>query len=161
MQRLFAPWRFVFVSESAPLSGCIFCRAARGEDEGLTIGAGERAVAMLNRYPYTSGHVMVAPREHRADLVGLDAGTLVEMMALTQRVLKAIDTVYHPHGCNVGMNLGEAAGAGIVDHLHMHLVPRWRGDTNFMTVAGEVRVLPEELVTTAAKLRGALEAQRG
>jgi ATP adenylyltransferase len=161
LQRLFAPWRYAFLSETAPPSGCFFCRAARGEDDDLTLHRGERAMAMLNRYPYTSGHVMVAPREHTADLAGMDAATLAEMMALTQRLLRALEVTYHPHGCNIGMNLGEAAGAGVVDHLHMHLVPRWRGDTNFMAVAGDVRVLPEELTTTGSRLRQALETDRG
>jgi ATP adenylyltransferase len=161
LQRLFAPWRFAFVSASAQLPECIFCRAARCDDDELTLVRGERAIAMLNRYPYTSGHLMVAPRQHTADLAALDAATLAEMMALTQRVMRALDVTYHPHGCNIGMNLGEAAGAGIVDHLHMHLVPRWRGDTNFMAVAGDVRVLPEDLGTTCGKLRQALESDCG
>jgi ATP adenylyltransferase len=122
---------------------------------------GERAFAMLNRFPYTSGHVLVAPVEHQADMTRLEAATLGEMMGLAQRVLQALESVYHPHGCNLGMNLGEAAGAGVVDHLHLHVVPRWRGDTNFMSVAGGVRVLPEDLATTRDRLRDAMEVDRG
>ncbi len=161
MQRLFAPWRFAYVSSAAPVEGCVFCRAAVGGEDELLLWQGARAFAMLNRYPYTSGHAMVAPLRHVAELGELDQAELTEMMTLTQRVIAALKTAYHPHGCNLGMNLGEAAGAGIVDHLHMHIVPRWRGDTNFMSVAGGVRVLPEDLPVTCGKLREALEAGRG
>lgn len=159
MQQLFAPWRFAFVSSASPAPGCIFCRAAADEDETLLLWRGERVLAMLNRFPYTSGHVMVAPRQHVADLGELDAVTLADMMGLAQRVFRALQATYRPHGCNLGMNLGEAAGAGIVDHLHLHVVPRWRGDTSFMSVAGGVRVLPEDLPVTCSKLREALESE--
>ena len=143
------------------ISGCIFCAAASGDEASLTVGGSERAFALLNRYPYTSGHTMVAPRAHVGDLAALDAGTLAEMMALAQRVVRALQQVYAPHGFNLGLNLGEAAGAGITDHLHLHVVPRWRGDTNFMSVNADVRVLPENLAETQAKLAEALEAVRG
>ncbi|MFI5143173.1 MAG: HIT family protein, partial [Thermoanaerobaculales bacterium] len=113
---------------------------------------------LLNRYPYTSGHTMVAPREHVGDLTQLDDATLAEMMRLAQRVMQALQRLYAPHGFNLGFNLGEAAGAGIADHLHLHVVPRWRGDTSFITVNANVRVLPEDLAETRAKLRQALEA---
>jgi len=161
LQRLFAPWRFTYVTRADSISGCIFCAAARGGEASLTVGGSERAFALLNRYPYTSGHTMVAPRAHVGDLAALDAGTLAEMMALAQRVVRALQQVYAPHGFNLGLNLGEAAGAGITDHLHLHVVPRWRGDTNFMSVNAEVRVLPEDLSETQAKLASALEAVRG
>ena len=117
----------------------------------------ERAFALLNLFPYTSGHTMVAPVAHIADFSQLDEATLGEMMKLAQRVVRAIQQVYRPHGFNLGFNLGEAAGAGIADHLHLHVVPRWRGDTNFMTATADTRVLPEDLGETCAKLRGALE----
>ncbi len=120
-----------------------------------------RAVALLNRFPYTSGHAMVAPIQHCADFALVDSETMAEMMAVTQRVVRALEAVYQPHGFNLGVNLGEAAGAGITDHLHVHVVPRWRGDTNFMTVAGEVRVLPEDLDRTWARLREALGEAHG
>jgi len=110
----------------------------------------------LNRYPYTSGHVMIVPYAHTADFSGLERDTSAEMMLLLQRVQAAIDDVYHPDGFNIGMNLGRSAGAGIADHLHMHLVPRWTGDTNFMTTVSETRLEPEELSTTYTKLRKAL-----
>lgn len=157
MRHIFAPWRFSYVSQAEANVTCIFCAAAAGESDDLTLARTERAVAMLNRYPYTSGHAMVAPVTHVADLAELDASTLAEMMALMQRVVRALQRSYRPHGFNLGANLGEAAGAGIVDHLHLHVVPRWRGDTNFMSVSGDVRVLPEELAATCAKLRAALE----
>ncbi len=111
---------------------------------------------ILNRYPYTAGHVMVVPYEHTADFSGLERETAAEMMLLSQRVQGAIDDVYHPDGFNLGMNLGLSAGAGIADHLHLHIVPRWAGDTNFMTTVGETRLEPEELSVTYTKLRKAL-----
>ena len=156
LQHIFAPWRFTYVTRADSTTGCIFCSAAKGEDEALTIGGSERVFALLNRYPYTAGHTMVAPRAHIGELTRLDTATLAEMMRLAQRVVEALGRVYGPHGFNIGMNLGEAAGAGIADHLHLHIVPRWRGDTNFMSVNADVRVLPEELLETQAKLKQAL-----
>ena len=123
---------------------------------GLSFSARVKNYVILNRYPYTSGHVMIVPYAHTADFSGLERETAAEMMLLTQRVQAAIDDVYHPDGFNLGMNLGRSAGAGIADHLHMHLVPRWTGDTNFMTTVGETRLEPEELSTTYTKLRKAL-----
>lgn len=161
MQRLFAPWRYSYVSGTSAASGCVLCRAVAGGADTLTLCRTRRAVALLNRFPYTSGHAMVAPVEHRADLSLLDPETMAEIASLTQRVVRALETVYQPHGFNLGMNLGEAAGAGIVDHLHVHIVPRWRGDTNFMTVAGEVRVLPEDLERTWVRLRAVLGESHG
>ena len=161
LQRIYAPWRLAYVSRNEADQGCIFCAAARGGDETLTLATGPRVFALLNRYPYTSGHAMVAPVHHAATLAELDGETMAEMMLLARRVVSALDAAYHPHGFNLGMNLGEAAGAGIVDHLHLHVVPRWRGDTNFMTVGADVRVLPEDLTQSCARLRRALEAQVG
>ena len=117
---------------------------------------GQRVFALLNRYPYTSGHVMVAPTAHVADYSSLDSETLLELFTLGQRVVRALQETYRPHGFNVGMNLGDAAGSGIADHLHLHVVPRWRGDTNFMSVVGEVRVIPEDLRDTQMKLAQAM-----
>ncbi len=155
--RLFAPWRFPYVSQSDSTPGCIFCAAARRDEGSLTLAVGRRAFALLNRFPYTSGHAMVAPVAHTADFAALDGETVTEMMTLAQRVMAALADVYHPHGFNLGMNLGETAGAGIADHLHLHVVPRWRGDTNFMTVSGNVRVIPEGLDEALAKVRAALD----
>lgn len=161
LQRIFAPWRLEYVSRDETDQGCIFCAAARGGEDALTLTVGERAFALLNRFPYTSGHAMVAPLQHAGSLAELDAATMAEMMVLARRVMAALEAEYQPHGFNLGMNLGEAAGAGIVDHVHLHVVPRWRGDTNFMTVGAEVRVLPEDLTQSCARLRRALEAQGG
>lgn len=161
MQHLFAPWRFAYVSQADSAGGCIFCEAARNDVDPLTLARSERSFALLNRYPYTSGHTMVAPYAHVGDLSELDAVALVDVMRLGQRIVRALQRVYQPHGFNVGFNLGEAAGAGIATHLHLHVVPRWRGDTNFMTVNAEVRVLPEDLGETRVKLRQALEADGG
>jgi len=158
LQQLFAPWRYQYVSNADSTGECIFCAAARGGAEVMTLARTERAFALLNLFPYTSGHTMVAPVAHVSDFAHLDGATLAEMMSLAQRVVRAIERVYRPHGFNLGFNLGEAAGAGIADHMHMHVVPRWRGDTNFMSTTGDTRVLPEGLADTCAKLRGALEA---
>ena len=161
VQHVFAPWRFGYVSNAQRTQGCIFCTAAGGGADTLTVLRGEHAFVLLNRFPYTSGHAMVAPYAHVAELDALPAAALVEMMALSQRVVAALRHVYGPHAFNLGLNLGEAAGAGIADHLHLHVVPRWRGDTNFMTVSGGARVIPEDLDVTLGKLKAELEAQRG
>jgi ATP adenylyltransferase len=161
VQHVFAPWRFGYVSSALRAPECIFCAAADGGEETLTVLRGERAFVLLNRFPYTSGHAMVAPYAHASEIDALDPGVLGEMMGLAQRVVTALRGIYAPHGFNLGLNLGEAAGAGIADHLHLHVVPRWRGDTNFMSVSGGVRVLPEDLGETYRKLRDALEAQGG
>ena len=132
---------------STPSAGCIFCEAlARGDDEPLLIHRGERAFVILNKFPYNNGHLMVVANRH----VGL-----AEIMTLTQAAERALDAAYRPHAYNVGLNLGKPAGAGVLDHLHMHVVPRWDGDTNFMSVVGATRVLPEELPATVARLRAA------
>jgi len=157
LRQLFAPWRFAYVTHAGAPGECVLCTAASGGEDTLTLARGERTFALLNRFPYTSGHTMIAPFAHVADLSQLDAATLAEMMGLVQRVVRAVQQVYQPHGFNIGFNLGEAAGAGIADHRHLHVVPRWRGDTNFMAVTADVRVLPEDLSETRAKLRRALE----
>jgi ATP adenylyltransferase len=159
LQHLFAPWRFAYVSQAESSGGCIFCAAASDDADALTVARSEHAFALLNRYPYTSGHTMIAPYAHVGELSDLDVEALTGVMRLAQRVVRALRSVYQPHGFNVGFNLGEAAGAGISDHLHLHVVPRWRGDTNFMSVNAEVRVLPEDLGETRVKLRRALEAE--
>ena len=133
---------------------CVFC-VARSIDDGrqLIVHEGTLAYVILNKFPYNAGHLMVVPHRHVAQLAVLQKDELAEMAILTQLCERVITEAYSPQGINVGMNLGRPAGAGIVDHLHIHLVPRWNGDTNFMTVVGEVRVLPEELPRTAERLR--------
>lgn len=159
MDYLWTPWRFTYMSEAAGQPPeCIFCAAlARKNDaESLIVHRAAKNFILLNRYPYTSGHVMVVPYVHVAELAGCDAETLNEMMALARRVETAIQRTYRPDGMNLGINLGRAAGAGVAGHVHMHILPRWFGDTNFMTVVGETRVQPEDLQTTYERLRKAL-----
>jgi len=158
MDYLWTPWRYRYISEAKNVSGCVFCNApaANRDEEWLIVERAAKNYVILNRYPYTSGHVMIVPYAHTADFSGLERDTAAEMMLLSQRVQAAIEDVYHPDGFNLGMNLGLSAGAGIADHLHMHLLPRWAGDTNFMTTVGETRLEPEELSVTYTKLRKAL-----
>ena len=160
MDYLWTPWRYRYIAEARISSGCIFCDApaANRDEETLIVFRGPKTYVILNRYPYTTGHIMIVPYEHTADFAGLDPETAAEIMQLSQRVQAALEHTYHPDGYNLGMNLGRLAGAGIADHLHLHLLPRWGGDTNFMTTVGETRLEPEELSTTYAKLRRALGA---
>jgi ATP adenylyltransferase len=154
-ERLWAPWRLEYITGEKS-DECIFCaKPALEDDAALIVRRGERCFVMLNAFPYTSGHVMIAPYRHTADLAGLDEATAFELMSLTQDSVRAIGGVYRPEGFNVGANLGTVAGAGVADHVHMHVVPRWEGDTNFMTVLGEARVLPETLDDTYRKLKEA------
>jgi ATP adenylyltransferase len=158
MDYLWTPWRYRYISYPGTIGGCVFCDlpAANRDDETFIVLRGAKNYVILNRYPYTSGHVMIVPYEHTADFARLEADTATEIMKLAQRVQAAIESVYHPHGFNLGMNLGKSAGAGIADHLHLHLLPRWNGDTNFMTTIAETRLEPEELSATYEKLRRAL-----
>jgi ATP adenylyltransferase len=135
---------------------CIFCEAEKDptrDEKNLVLHRGTHAFVILNLYPYISGHLMIAPRAHLGELDAAPKETTDEMMDLAKRCQTALREVYHPEGFNVGMNLGRAAGAGIADHIHMHIMPRWAGDTNFMTSVAETRVLPEDLATTYHKLR--------
>lgn len=142
------------MTRSEEPAGCVFCIAKTiAEGQQLIVHEGQLAFVILNKYPYNGGHLMVVPQRHVATMAGLEDAELLEMAKLTQLSERVLTEAYSPQGINVGMNLGRPAGAGIVDHLHVHLVPRWNGDTNFMTVVGEVRVLPEELPKTAERLR--------
>lgn len=164
MDYLYTPWRYQFISSIKPDSVCIFCFAAaqsskataeqrhHSDRERLVVYRGKHNFVILNRYPYTNGHLMVTPFEHVADLSGCSAAVLTEMMELSQRAEVALKQIYHPDGFNVGLNLGKCAGAGVEGHLHLHLVPRWVGDANFVSVIGETRLLPESLETTYDKL---------
>jgi ATP adenylyltransferase len=137
-------------------TGCIFCRALEGDPrERLLLGTSAASVVMLNRYPYASGHLMVAPRRHTASLPDLPADEHADLGETLRRSLRTLDEVLHPEGCNLGMNLGTCAGTGVRDHLHWHIVPRWAGDTNFMPVLADVRVMPEHLLATYDRLRPA------
>jgi ATP adenylyltransferase len=160
MDYLWTPWRYSYIASGVKDDECIFCAAAEGHDDAqsLIVLRAQKNFVILNRYPYTSGHVMVVPYAHRATLADSEPETLSEMMALAQRVERALENLYRPNGYNVGINIGRAAGAGIAGHLHLHVLPRWIGDTNFMTAVGETRVQPEELATTYQRLRTALGA---
>jgi ATP adenylyltransferase len=157
MERMFSPWRMEYVQQGT--SGgeggrCIFCvsEAEREDPERLVLGLYPRTLAICNRYPYNNGHVLVAPRRHVAGLSLLSKEEQAELMSLVALGVSALSEEYSPQGINVGMNLGRAAGAGIEDHLHLHIVPRWVGDTNFMTAVQTTRVLPESLPETHARL---------
>jgi ATP adenylyltransferase len=158
MDHLFSPWRYAYVTSRKTDDGCTLCRlgvADASEDEaGFVVARGPHLFVVLNIYPYNSGHLMIVPYRHVPRLANLGDEVLCEMGGLAARVEKAIEEVYHPDGINFGMNLGRSAGAGIADHVHLHVVPRWAADTNFMTVAGETRVLPEALHETWQRLRG-------
>ena len=156
---LFAPWRYEYlVAEKS--KGCIFCEAAAStnEEESLIVHRGRRVFVLLNRYPYTNGHLMVAPYDHLSRPSQSDADTLTELITTVARGEKILSDTYRTDGLNIGANLGSAAGAGVEDHYHVHLVPRWSGDTNFMTVAGGVRVVPEDLLVTRRRLAPLFEA---
>ena len=158
MDHLWAPWRSTYMKNRGDLSKCIFCDAIASSDDEATliVHRAQFNFVILNRYPYTSGHLMIVPYAHIPDLASADAETLAEMMRIAQRAQKALAKAYRPEGFNMGINVGRAAGAGVIGHLHMHVLPRWSGDANFMTVTGETRVEPEELSTTFQRLRAAL-----
>jgi ATP adenylyltransferase len=161
VERLWTPWRTAFVEGAATdrSEGCFLCDAPRAEDDArqFIVYRADHTFVILNLYPYNSGHLMVAPYIHTGDLAGLDADIATELIHTTQRCVAAVTRVYSPHAFNVGMNLGKAAGAGVPDHLHIHVVPRWNGDTNFMPVLNETKVLPETLDQTYARLKPAFE----
>ena len=156
-ERLWAPWRLEYVQGGADEPECLFCgKAASADDEAdLVVRRGERAFALMNLYPYSNGHLMVAPYRHVAEPGGLDAAERAELWALLEQALAALRAVMGPDGFNAGINLGRIAGAGVEGHLHLHVVPRWNGDTNFMPVLADVKVMPEHITRTAAKLRAA------
>jgi ATP adenylyltransferase len=158
MERLWSPWRLAYVTGSKGDTGCVFCDAPRhSSSESLVVFSGQTCYILLNLYPYNNGHLMVVPYRHAATLSALEAEELQELARLLQRSEAALTEAYQPHGLNIGINLGKPAGAGILDHVHVHVVPRWNGDTNFMTVVGEVRVLPEDLAATRKRLQPIFE----
>ena len=154
MRQLWAPWRLAYVQEAGAAQGCVFCQEAAGElgDGSLVVHRGERVVVLLNKFPYSSGHLMVAPVRHAPGLGDLDPEEAAEIHALTVQGIAALTALYAPDGFNVGWNLGAVAGGSISAHLHQHVVPRWAGDTNFMPVLADVKVLPEHLASTRAAL---------
>jgi ATP adenylyltransferase len=155
MDRLWSPWRYAYVSQAQPANGCIFCqKAAPNRDaENYILHRGRLNFAILNLYPYTTGHMMVAPYGHWATLAEAEPEALNEMIQLTRAAEQHLQAVYRPSGFNIGMNIGACAGAGVAGHIHMHILPRWTGDSNFMSTVAETRVMPEDLGVTYRKLR--------
>lgn len=155
MDYLWSPWRYRYVSQASLSDACIFCQksAEQRDEENFVLHRGKHCFVILNIYPYSSGHLMVAPYAHVANLAGVPPEAMAEMMELARRGEHALQQSYRPDGMNLGMNLGQAAGAGVAGHVHMHLLPRWFADSNFMTVIGETRVMPEDLSATFQKLK--------
>jgi ATP adenylyltransferase len=155
-KQLWAPWRLEYITQADDRPGCVFCDAVEGTDEErLVVHRGERALALLNKFPYSSGHLIVASYRHVGELSRLTDEEALEVHRLAVDGLAALGEVYGPDGFNLGWNLGRVAGAGVVDHVHLHVVPRWAGDTNFMPVLADVKVLPEHLSETRRRLSGA------
>ncbi|HAF62452.1 MAG TPA: HIT family hydrolase [Anaerolineaceae bacterium] len=154
MEHVWAPWRMKYIQEASQKK-CFFCEGVHQQDsiENLVVKRGKFAFVMLNRYPYTSGHLMVVPYEHKAAMKNLSPETKAEMMQLITEAIQVLEKEYGAEGFNVGANLGAIAGAGVADHLHFHVVPRWNGDTNFMTSVGNARVLPENLPDTFQRIK--------
>ena len=157
MDHLWSPWRMKYIRRQKTPKGCVFCDAVQKEDkeDNLIVVRGERAFVILNRYPYTSGHIMIVPFDHVGTFEEMDEETCAEVMHLIRQGISALDYVYKPDGYNMGANLGISAGAGIKNHIHFHLVPRWGGDTNYMTSIGGTRILPENLSETLEQLKDA------
>ena len=163
MDYLWTPWRYQYVTNLGEPAACIFCEAAADsahDRELLVVDRGARNFVMLNRFPYTSGHLMVVPYEHIATLEDLPDQTLVELIRLARLAEKQLRALYRPDGLNLGFNIGRSAGAGIAGHVHLHALPRWTGDTSFMTSVGETRVLPEDLATTWERVCSAFREAR-
>ncbi len=160
LERLWAPWRMAYIGRAHEPAECLFCRVARtrGDRALLVVARRPHAFLMLNRFPYTGGHLMVAVNGHQGRFARLTAAERADLLELVGLAERALETEYHPHGMNFGVNAGRVAGAGFPGHLHMHVVPRWDGDTNFMAAVGETRVLPESLPRTWARLRRAVRA---
>ncbi|HWR15825.1 MAG TPA: HIT domain-containing protein [Terriglobales bacterium] len=158
MDYLWTPWRYAYVSQAEKIEGCVFCHReeARDDEKAYILHRAEHCFVILNAYPYTSGHVMVVPYQHTDELQKLSPEAATEMILLTQKLEGVLRRAYNPDGINVGMNIGKAAGAGIAGHIHMHVLPRWVADSNFMTTVGETRVLPEALNETYQRLKSLL-----
>ena len=160
MEHIWSPWRYKYIAAADREEGCVFCRIqeSANDDENYVVYRGRLNFVILNLFPYTSGHLMIVPYEHTASFASINEETSTEMMSLTKRAQTALEAEYHPDGFNIGMNLGRSAGAGVADHIHLHVVPRWTGDANFVSIVGETRVLPEDLATTREKLKQHFDA---
>ena len=159
MNHLWSPWRMEYLEGNNKQEGCVFCNAQEMQDnaENLIAHRGKFSYVILNRFPYTSGHLLVNPYQHVTTLEELDPETRAEMMELTSRCTTVLKSIYTPQGFNIGVNMGAAAGAGVPAHLHFHIVPRWAGDTNFMSTLGQTRVLPEELEVTYERVKNGFQ----
>ena len=157
MDYLWSPWRYQYVQKELPIPGCVFCRIAaeQNDAENFIVHRGKLNFVVLNLFPYSTGHLMIVPYQHVDTLAAASEETLLEVILLAQRAQRNLAAIYHPGGFNLGMNLGESAGAGIAGHIHLHVLPPWSGDTSFITTVSETRVLPEELPVTFQKLRDA------
>lgn len=155
MHVLWAPWRMSYIKKASEVSECVFCTAATSEDEesSLIIARTQYSLAMLNAYPYNTAHIMIAPKRHVPRIELLNDYEVLDLFSLAKAVIRAIDEEYKPEGFNIGMNIGKVAGAGIESHIHIHIVPRWLGDTNFMPVIAYTKVMPEDLGTTLTRLK--------
>ncbi len=162
MKQIWAPWRMKYILRDKE-QACIFCQKPeeKRDKENYLLFRGDTSFLMLNIYPYSNGHILVAPYKHVSRLADLEESELLELMLLTRKAMGLLEEVIQPQGFNIGMNLGRVAGAGIEDHLHLHIVPRWEGDTNFMPVLSGTTVVPEALETTYRKLREAMEGRKG
>jgi len=161
VEKLWAPWRMELIARPGEQAGCIFCELPRQKDDAknLVLGRTGRTFAMLNKYPYNNGHLMVIPRSHASDVHALPAEEYGELCAMLRIALRLVGRAYDAQGANLGMNIGKAAGAGIADHIHWHVVPRWGGDTNFMPVLADTKVMIEHLEGTYARLRPLFDAE--
>jgi ATP adenylyltransferase len=145
-----------YINHHREKNGCVFCEAPQKEDcDAFIVARGKNAFVLLNRYPYTSGHLLVVPYTHTDSIIHLDEATRTEIMEMVNHSLLVLEQIYHPHGFNVGCNIGEAAGAGVAEHVHLHILPRWNGDTNFVTTIGDTRILPELMEDTWKKIKNA------
>jgi ATP adenylyltransferase len=155
MDYLFTPWRYAYIAGADRATACLFCELSKAGDDAARyiVHRAEHCLVVLNAFPYTNGHVMIAPYAHLDSLARLPEPAAREMMALTQRLEAVLRDIYHPDGLNVGMNIGKAAGAGVAGHIHMHILPRWIADSNFVSTVGETRILPESLDQTYAKIK--------
>jgi ATP adenylyltransferase len=159
MDYLWTPWRYAYVSGTEKTTGCVFCNAVKEKDDAdaLVVYRGKNCFVILNAFPYTPGHVMIVPYAHLDELQKLSTDAAHEMIALSQRMEAVLRELYRPDGINLGMNIGKAAGAGIAGHIHMHVLPRWIADANFVSVVGETRILPETLEVTWERMRNAMQ----
>lgn len=162
MDYLWTPWRYAYIATAGKVAGCIFCELPKEGDDAKVgiVHRGQHCFVILNSFPYTPGHVMIVPFQHLDELQKLPVAAAHEMIDLAQKIERVLRDLYTPDGVNVGMNIGRAAGAGVAGHIHMHALPRWVGDTNFMTTVSEARILPETLEMTYQRIKGAMQAEK-